>query len=126
MGKNTNVNKQQRAISQLKDLYSKAKNCKMTGDDITKEYIEILNTTLAKCPQIYREYVRGYQHALYDSLWQYMEFCYKVNGVWYTTSRDKDATKARWNTLPDFNMQGKECCHMWFNTERPYTAISVI
>jgi hypothetical protein len=126
MGSNTEYNRKKRALLHLRDLYSKARIFHMTSEAITKEYIEqILNRDLAKATIATREYIRGFADCLYFQLQNEMEFCYEVDGILYTTTHDKTATKARWDTLPDYNMSGKKCGHYWFNTDKLYGSILI-
>lgn len=120
----TQYNHYSRALSQIKDLYSKAKIFKLTSADITKEYLSIRKSVNKKLNLYYQGLLAGYAQCEMDKLWCEMEFCYLVDGIWYTCEKER-SNKPNWRALPDYSMKGKSCCHMWLNTERPYTEISV-
>jgi len=125
MNVSTALNKQKRALSQLGDLYRIARISRPTSSEISRRFVsEILDGTLSKTPQWVRYYIKGYRDCLDRALWPEMEFCYKVDGRWYTTSHDTD--KPRWDTLPPekFDMSGRPCGYFWRNTEKPFTDIS--
>lgn len=120
----TAFRKQERAIMQIRDLFSKARIFKMTSSAITAEYLKI-KEGMTRCPMYSREYISGYFRALSDKLWEEMEFCYLIDGVLYTTNKCKngESNKPNWRDLPDYNMKGKLCAHFWLNTDRPYTEL---
>lgn len=122
----TQYNHYSKALSQIKDLYSKAKIYKMTSHAITTEYIAIEASVNKKLNQYYNGLLSGYANCEMDKLWDCMEFCYDIDGVLYTTDKNKDqkSNKPNWRTLSDYNMKGRKCAHYWINTDKPYTEIS--
>ena len=63
------LKKRDRAISQLRDLYSSAESFGFTSSQINDRYSAI-NAGLVKCPSWTREYLSGYRRALDDMLYQ--------------------------------------------------------
>ena len=119
-------NKQQRALSVLKDIYSAGKTYKNPSTWFTEQYQEKVVPILAKnVPSHAKSYISGYQHCLFDSMWQYMEFCYCVDGIWYTTSKG-ETVKPKLRDLENLNMSGNLCTHFWKDTYKPYTEISLV
>ena len=120
----TQYNNYCKTLSAIKDLYSKAKIFKMFHTDITKEYLLIRESYNKKLNQYYNGLLSGYANCLYDNLWNETEFCYKINGVWYTTHK-KDSLKDYYGVTGKFDLKGCECTHLWKNSDRLYTDISI-
>ena len=63
------LKKRDRAISQLRDLYSSAESFGFTSTQVNERYGAI-NAGLVKCPSWTREYLSGYRRCLDDMLYQ--------------------------------------------------------
>lgn len=125
MNSKTAYNKMTQALSTLKSIYSQGKCFKSPSTWFTAQYVEKVQPIIAKCPEHTKSYIAGYQHCLFDSLWQYMEFCYQVDGIWYTTSKG-ETVKPKLRDLKNQNMSGNLSAFFWKDTEKPYTEISTV
>jgi len=85
MKTNTAYRKQEVLIQALKDVYSSARVSHRESFDINADITAVFETA-AKCPRWLRSYLRGYARALYEAHWNQVEFCYNIEGIWYTTS----------------------------------------
>lgn len=115
----TQLRKRQRAIEQIKQVFSSARIWKHPSKWITSELIKTAYVTISDCPARIKEYCRGYAHALLDEIWKETEFCYIINGVQHSTW--KQSTFPR---VPAADMTGNPCAHFWKGTDKPYTELS--
>jgi hypothetical protein len=73
----TAVNHQRRFIQRVRDVYSHANICMWSHEELIKHTLEIKTSPeFKRCPRHVTEYVRGYEMALYDQLWNKMVSCF--------------------------------------------------
>lgn len=79
-----------RMVQSLRDTYSSARIYKPTSAVLLDRVIGIYSV-YAKAPAYAREFARGYERALSDELYhRYLVFGGKIEGVLYSTHRDRD------------------------------------
>lgn len=121
----TALNHRDRAISAIRDIWSSARIYHSTHDDILKR-LRSVNDSIAHCPAWVRGYVDGYDKALFDANWQYLEFCYAqiIDGETVLFSTHKDSTHRKteefYNSGRGHELSTLEGRHYWKGTNRPF------
>ena len=123
MRASTAYNRKQEARSRIIDVFSRLRLHHQTADWLNAELRKVYDETLKGVPQYVREYANGYKDCLYQSVWREVEFCYLIEGKWYTTNRNSESGRPHWETTGIYDMSGKEYCHMWIHADKPYTRI---
>lgn len=130
MGKYTNLNKEKRAVSQVRDLYRLAPIAKLSSAELSARFVDILDTTLAKTPQAVRSYVRGWRDCLDAQIWGNLEFCYEVDGTLYTILKPGEGShRPHYSALgddwgPRLNAPGVRSAYFWKGSDKPFTELS--
>ncbi len=127
----TALAKRDSAVMSFRDLYSMAYHAGMTQKEMGEYKARIL-TSLAKCPEWVRAYVRGYETALFDRLFAAspMGRAALVFGGWvddrfYSVHRDRSDYYEKNGFSPaDFSDDGRvsQRGHYWghFNPPKPF------
>lgn len=82
----TVINRLQSGRTNLRDLWSRARIFKMTHADVLKEKEKVFSR-LGKLPRYANSELRGYDLALFEAHYSSLEFCHKLKGILYTTSK---------------------------------------
>ena len=119
MKSSTLYNKQVRAISVLRDIYSAGICYKRPILDITKDvHDKVFGDILKKCPQNTRAYVRGYSDCLYHKTFdENCEFVYVIDGEYYSTWKQtifKRLGSEQYPLITDLTPRG----HVWKGTTK--------
>jgi hypothetical protein len=116
--------------TRVSDVYSTIRVCKMSYTD-SLEYVEKhiyseLNRKHGK-RAVYNAYIHGYVYGLMvaarNDIWRnHVEFCYKVDGVLYSTHSDSDKRKTEeFHSVGMGNvLSNAEGCHYWKGSDKPY------
>ena len=120
MNLSTAVRRQNNGIQRLKDLYSKARSYHMTCTDIANESVKVRN--LEVIPRHVKEYLRGYDHALWEGLYQDLEFCYVIDGKIYSVDKKSDRYYEKFGIQP-CELSDKPCAHFWKGTDKPFSTV---
>lgn len=74
-------------VERLKSIYSMAHISMYSHEQLITKTLEVKSSEdFNRCPRHVREFVRGYDRAMYDSLWNIMVSCYinlKTNTIYY-------------------------------------------
>ena len=113
----TALARQNRAVMQLRDLYSMAESFGMDSASLHSAEMKIQGETLAKCPAWTRSHFDGYRRALMDSLYsRALIFGGFVDGRFYSTHRNRpDYYETNGITPADYSDDGRVLArgHYW-------------
>ncbi len=127
----TALNKRDSAVRSIRDLYSSAYHSGMTQREMLTRKARIVER-LAKCPGWVREFVRGYESALFDRLYEAspmggpaLVFGGWVDGRFYSVHRNRpDYYESNGFSPAEFSDDGRVTRrgHHWghFNPARPF------
>ena len=107
----------ERVLSSVKDSIRIGITFKHPASKFTARYIEIMNSADAlKLTRYKRGFIRGWYECELNHIWQLVEFCYWIDGVQHSTSKDSIFPR-----VPAESMRGNVCAHYWKGTDKPYT-----
>lgn len=117
--------------TRVHDVFSHARICKQTSSELTERLIEqIINPINEHYPSGKRKhsvfmagYVAGLIAAGRRSIWHhYIEFCYLVDGVLYSTHKDstKPTTEEFYARNEGYLLANAEGRHYWKGTDKAF------
>ena len=118
------LEKQRRAITQVRDAYSSAKIFGATSEQLNAAVNKVRNTTLAKVPQSYRAHIDGYAQALSDGLYiDCLVFGCWIDGQFHSTNRNRDDYYEKLGKSPMiYSVQSNNGTrgHYWSHNLKPF------
>ena len=109
------------------DIYSSAKNFKLSSDQINDRKNKLKRNIPTGTPSWVLSYVEGMEEVLRQDLYNnHLEFCYKINEILYSTSRNSlDRKSSRYyedyGIAPsDLQKLSTSNGHYWINSDKPF------
>jgi hypothetical protein len=115
------LRRRDRAVSNLRDLYSRAEHFGLLSSQINDEYNVIL-ANLGKAPQWVRQYLDGYRAALTEQAYrQQLVYGAIIDGHFFSTHRDREDYYEKSGIEPRaFADDNPTKGHYWRNNLKPF------